>query len=146
MISPFKLGQCCTYLMVYLSLSCIKGKVSRSFAFPNLSIYYSLNVINVPNWYPKLNQSFIAFLFYCSMYIHQLSANLISPPWCTAFDTYFNNECLYSAVFKRILTQLDECTAFQFSGWICSFNKLFSKHVLCLSLFLLKLEMGIKYM
>lgn len=53
MISPFKLGQCCTYLMVYLSLSCIKGKVSRSFAFPNLSIYYSLNVINVPNWYPK---------------------------------------------------------------------------------------------
>lgn len=76
----------------------------------------------------NLNQSFIAFLFYCSMYIHQLSANLISPPWCTAFDTYyyFNNESLcynvYSAVFKCIWTQLDERIAFQFSGWICSFN------------------------
>lgn len=70
----------------------------------------------------KLNQSFIAFLFYCNMYIHQFSANLISPPWCTAFGTYFNNESLYSAVFKRILTQLDERTAFQFSGWICYFN------------------------
>lgn len=66
----------------------------------------------------KLDQSFIAFLFYYSMYIHQLSANLISPPWWTAFDTYyyFNNESLcynvYSAVFKCIWTQLDERTAF----------------------------------
>lgn len=35
--------------MVYLSLSCIKGKVLRFFVFLNFFIYYLLNVINVLN-------------------------------------------------------------------------------------------------